>query len=78
MFFKKKAKKHRVLIFTKPRMQSATIFSDFEETLFPRGLLILSTRFYVKCSEKSPPHTREKRPLLAGNVKCKTEAITYG
>lgn len=25
--------------------------------------------------EKSPPHTREKRPLLAGNVKCKAEAI---
>ena len=25
--------------------------------------------------EKSPPHTREKRPLLAGNVKCKGEAI---
>ena len=62
-------------------MQSATIFSDFEvfeEILFPRSLLILSTRFYVKCSEKSPTNTREKRPLLAGNVKCKTEAITYG
>ena len=62
-------------------MQSATIFSDFEvfeEILFPRGLPILSTRFYVKCSEKSPPHTRVNGTLLAGTVKCKTEAITYG
>lgn len=42
--------------------------------IFPsrRGLFFLLSGGQ---EEKSPPHTREKRPLLAGDVKCKREAI---
>ena len=42
--------------------------------MFPssRGLFFLVSGGQ---EEKSPPHTREKRPLLAGKVKCKGEAI---
>ena len=66
-----------MLRFSLTRRSFRGLVDSFHKVLpqiFPsrRGLFFLLSGGQ---EEKSPPHTREKRPLLAGNVKCKGEAV---